>query len=137
VEGRPQGEGAGACNGVGRACRLHRRRWWRRSAPVSASLADRGYQLLTATGAVIEAARRHCTRAVLLVHEFAPPAPPAKLAQDLADARADLDAFVRVLSGDTAAHVAPATVAGAFALHPTTYVPAGVQLYVAKAVTIL
>jgi hypothetical protein len=104
------------------------------SIPIS--LADRGYQLFTATvGAVIEAGRRHCTRAVLLVHEFAPDDRGAKLAKDLAEADTDLDAFVQLLTGDAAAQVAPGTVVGPFALQPTTYVPSGVRLYIAKAVT--
>ena len=105
---------------------------------IPVGLSDRGYQLLTATvGTVIEAGRRHCSRAVLLVHEFAPATPPPNLARDLADARADLDAFVGVLSGDRISHITPTTVVGPFALHPTAHVPAGVKLYVGKAVTLL
>lgn len=80
---------------------------------IPAGLSDRGYQLLTATvGTVLEAGRRHCSRAVLLVHEFAPVTPPLKLARDPADTPADLDGFVGFLSGHRISHVTPMTVVG-------------------------
>ncbi len=63
------------------------------------AIGDRGYQLLTASaGTVLEARRRHCQRAVLLIHEFRPKVPSQKLATELSDAQDDLDNFVDWLS---------------------------------------
>lgn len=95
-------------------------------------LAERAYQLLTATvGTVVEAGRRHCEQAVVVVHEFRPERPSAKLLAQLDEAQADLDAFVAHLSG-TPGHVAAGQTLGPFALTPTRFVPDGVRLYVAK-----
>jgi hypothetical protein len=64
-----------------------------------AALAERGYQLLTATaGTLLEARRQHCRNAVLLVHEFRPEHPPPVLAEQLTAAQDDLDAFIKWLS---------------------------------------
>lgn len=96
-------------------------------------LAARGYQLLTASvGAVLEAARWHCPRAVLLVHEFANDPSTIKQAAGLPKSKLDLDAFVSALSDNTLAEVSPGTCVGPFATYPTPFVSGAVTLYVAK-----
>jgi hypothetical protein len=96
-------------------------------------LADRGYQLLTASvGAVLEAERWHCLRAVLLVHEFANDPMTAKQSSGLAKSKIDLDAFVAAISGDAVTEVAPGVCVGPFPTHATPFVSGSVALYVAK-----
>lgn len=106
-----------------------------RGDPLPPELAPRGYQLFTAAvGATVEAARRHCSRAVLLVHVFSPPKPGPKLAGELAAAAADLDMFVSALSG-TSRRVSPGCVIGPFPTHATEFLVAGVSLYIGKVET--
>lgn len=96
-------------------------------------LAGRGYQLLTASvGAVLEAARWHCPRAVLLIHEFANDPMTAKQSSGLAKSKVDLDAFVSALSKDAITGVALGTCLGPFPTYPTPFVSGAVALYIAK-----
>lgn len=88
------------------------------------------YQLLTASvGAVIEAQRRGCSRAVLIVHEFRPLVPDAHEAELLAQNASDLDRFVDRLGAE---HV-PGSVAGPFVLNPSPFVTGDVELLIGKA----
>jgi len=97
-------------------------------------LGDRGYQLLTAAaGTMLEARRRHCRRAVLLVHEFRPSVPTAFLSDALELAQVDLDAFAALLLGKPSAAISSGTIVGPASRIGGAF--AGVQLYVGKCVT--
>lgn len=99
-------------------------------------LTGRGYQLLTAAvGAILEAARWHCPRAVLLVHEFANAPPTPKQRRGLPRSKIDLDAFVSALSGGAVSKLDPGSTVGPFATHRTPFVSGAVSLYVAKCQT--
>ena len=70
-----------------------------KDAGLDSVLAGRGYQLLTASvGAILEAARRRCPQAVLLVPRVRRQPPTPKQRSGLPRSKADLDAFVSVLS---------------------------------------
>lgn len=102
-------------------------------AELDSVLAGRGYQLLTAAvGAILEAARWHCPRAVLLVHEFANSPSTAKQRRALPRSKVDLDAFVSALSAGTISELEPGSMVGPFATHRTPFVSGDVSLYVAK-----
>lgn len=102
-------------------------------AELDSLLAGRGYQLLTAAvGAVLEAARWHCPRAVLLIHEFANTPPTPKQRLGLPKSKADLDAFVSALSHGAITELAPGRTVGPFPTHRTAFVSGRVSLYVAK-----
>lgn len=104
-----------------------------KDAALESVLAGRGYQLLTASvGAILEAARWHCPRAVLLVHEFTNAPPTPKQRSGLPRSKADLDAFVSVLSAGAIGELAPGCTVGPFATYPTPFVSGAVSLYVAK-----
>jgi hypothetical protein len=104
-----------------------------RNAELHSVLAGRGYQLLTAAvGAVLEAARWHCPRAVLLIHEFANTPPTPKQRVGLPKSKADLDAFVSALSHGAITELAPGRTVGPFPTHRTAFVSGRVSLYVAK-----
>jgi hypothetical protein len=101
-------------------------------------LLDRGYQLLTATtGAVIEARRRHCQRAVLLVHEFRVAAPPPSVVSGLAHSHSDFAALIAFLYPEAASPIEPGVVVGPRQLPSTPLIPGGMLLYVGKCVTYL
>jgi hypothetical protein len=111
------------CNALGSSC----------EPALAAGLAHRGYQLLTATiGTVVEAGRRHCRQAIVVVHEFRPLEPAPKLLAELNAAQTDLDAFVAYLSQGEHLRLYPGQTIGPFALTPTRFVPDGIRLYLAK-----
>ncbi len=102
-------------------------------AELNSVLAGRGKQLLTAAvGTVLEAARWHCPRAVLLIHEFANTPRTDKQRLGLPKSKADLDAFVAALSHGAITELAPGQTVGPFPTHATPYVSGMVSLYVAK-----
>jgi hypothetical protein len=69
---------------------------------------------------------------VLLVHEFANTPPTPKQRGGLPRSKADLDAFVSVLSAGAIGELAPGSTVGPFATYPTPFVSGAVSLYVAK-----
>ena len=102
---------------------------------LSPELADRGYQLLTATvGTAIEAGRRHCPNAVFLVHAFRRTEPSTSAAKRYANADDDFAAFCRVL-GITPPNFG--TVSNPVSMRETNFAPGGVRLFVGKCVTYL
>jgi hypothetical protein len=105
---------------------------------VDAEIAGLGYQLFTgAVGAVVEADRRHCKQAVLLVHRFVEPAPSVKQADAYSKALADLAAFRKLLAGDQESPFTAGRCVGPFRLHPTTAVAGDVDLFLAHSETVL
>ena len=90
------------------------------------------YQLLTATAATVaEAQRQSAGRAVLLIHEF--------VTEQTSDEKhernaADLDAFVRHISGGGIEVVEAGTVCGPFELPGVKETGSGVGFYVGKGV---
>jgi hypothetical protein len=100
---------------------------------LDSELAAHGYQLLTASvGTVLEAARWHCPRAVLLVHEFASEPMTPKQSSGLLKSKLDLDRFVSTISHGAVNEVPPGTCVGPFPTLPTPFVSGTVALYVAK-----
>ena len=93
-------------------------------------LKDLRYQLLTAcAGAVCEAERHGCVRALMLVHEFV----TSKTFDDKhARNAADLDAFVRRLSHRSVTSVRSGAVHGPFLVPGAPLLTTSVQLYIAK-----
>jgi Domain of unknown function (DUF6946) len=89
------------------------------------------YQLLTATaGALCEAERRGCNRAVLLIHEFV-----TNRTSDDKHARnaVDLDTFASRLSHGLITSVGSDSLRGPFELSPATQLGKSVALYIGKA----
>ena len=105
---------------------------------VDVEIAEIGYQLFTAAvGAVVEADRRHCPQAVVLIHRFVEPAPTARQAEAYAKALGDLAAFTKLLAGDQRQPLGAGRCVGPFRLHPTAAVSGDVDLYVAHCETVL
>lgn len=91
------------------------------------------YQLLTAScGAVIEAGRRGCGQAVLIIHEFV--ADP--LSDGHTDAAAALRQFLSKLGADDEDRN---ELAGPFSLHRdgVGFIPPGIRLYIGRVITAL
>ena len=93
------------------------------------------YQLLTAScGAVIEAGRRGCDQAILLIHRFAELSVDGTFAIDPADTLdTDFERFLRAL--DWQVPTGEATLAGPFILHPSWHVPQNPRLFLATITT--
>ncbi len=90
------------------------------------------YQLLTATAAAVaEAQRQSVSRAVLLIHEFVT---EQTLDEKHERNAADLDAFVRHISGGVTEGVEAGTVCGPFELPGVRESGSGVGFYVGKGV---
>jgi hypothetical protein len=90
------------------------------------------YQLLTAAcGAVIEAARRGCDQAVLVIHEFKAPGGPGLDAAP--STGSDVQRFIAALGADDRAGIG--SLAGPFALHPNEFVSPHVRLLVGMITT--
>jgi len=93
-------------------------------------LKDIHYQLLSATaGAVCEAARRHCERAVLLIHEFVTPRTRDK--RHLANQMA-LDLFVRRISQGNHRTVPCGQIVGPLTLPGQPLFSNSIKFFVAK-----
>lgn len=97
-----------------------------------------GYQLFTATvGTVIEADRRHCRQAVMLVHRFVEPHPTRLQQQAYEHGLADLNAFRALLAGADLGPLSAPCCVGPFRLHPSETVPDQIDLFLAVCETLL
>lgn len=104
---------------------------------VDPRIEDLGYQLFTAAvGTVIEADRRHCRCAVMLVHRFVEPHPTPAQQQAYQHGLADLNAFQALLTPLPRALSAPSC-SGPFSLHPSATIPKGIDLFLAMCETLL
>jgi hypothetical protein len=89
------------------------------------------YQLLTAcAGAMCEAERMGCSRAILMVHEFI-----TKKTKDQNHHRnaADLDCFLGRLSHQPSSHVHVGSLVGPFTVPGTPLIRSHIRLYIGKA----
>lgn len=105
-------------------------------------LRDLGYQLFTATiGTVIEAGRRNCSEAALVIHELISADWKPDRSARREQTHRELAAFVAALGSfcsnpaDPTVELAVGGSFGPFALHPTRFTPGGIDLYLAHVVT--
>lgn len=117
-------------NGIARIQQLAQALFWPHPGAGVPTVKDLRYQLLTAcAGAVCEAERRGCRRALMLVHEFVTSC--TRDDKHAANA-ADLDNFVRRLSNGTVPSVRCGTIVGPLTLPGKPLTQGKAALYLGK-----